>query len=256
MYTADRRVLELMDKVTDLANAISVGRSERVWHEREMLAVFHHCARLHAAVRLLLAEGFAPEAMPLDRPLFINSLGLEELAAADETRRGSLMVGWVLAGLQDLENYFRDRQSRGHDVSAETEQLAERRREVLAYASRNGFGTRQWQPDDDPKRLADTHGRGEQYGALLVTHMFVHGTWAATSEHYLITDEGIVVGASTPTPKRWERDAGLFASHSMLLAMRAACRIFGWVEPTELDELLASLASLAKGGERPDQVGG
>jgi len=28
MYTADRRVLELMDKVTDLANAISVGRSE------------------------------------------------------------------------------------------------------------------------------------------------------------------------------------------------------------------------------------
>jgi hypothetical protein len=42
----------------------------------------------------------------------------------------------------------------------------------------------------------------------------------------------------------------------MLLAMRAACRIFGWVEPTELDELLASLASLAKGGERPDQVGG
>jgi len=38
--------------------------------------------------------------------------------------------------------------------------------------------------------------------------------------------------------------------------MRAACRIFGWVEPTEIDELLASLASLAKGGERPDQVGG
>ena len=74
-----------MDKVTDLANAVSVGRSERVWHELEMLAVFHHCVRLHAAVRLLLAEDFAAEAMPLDRPLFINSLGLEELAAADET---------------------------------------------------------------------------------------------------------------------------------------------------------------------------
>jgi hypothetical protein len=36
----------------------------------------------------------------------------------------------------------------------------------------------------------------------------------------------------------------------------ATCRIFGWVEPTGLDELLASLASLATGGERPDQVGG
>ena len=167
------------------------------------------------------------------------------------------MVGWVLAGLQDLENYFRNQQSRGHDVSRETEQLAVRRREALAYASRNGFRTRQWQPDDDPKRLADAHGRGEQYGGLLVTHMFVHGTWAATSDHYSITDEGVVVGPSMANPKRWERDAGLFASHSMLLAIRAACRIFGWTEPTaELDELLTSLASLAKGDERRHEVGG
>jgi hypothetical protein len=242
-----------MDKVNDLANAISVGRSERMWHELEMRAVFHHCQRLHAAVRLLLSEGFTPEAMPLGRPLFVNSLALEELAAADEKRRGFLMVGWVLAGIQDLENYFRDRQSRGYDVSQEMGQIADRRRETLGYASTLGFGTRHWQPDDDPKRLANAHGRGDQYGAMLVTHMFVHGTWPATSEHYSITDEGVVVGPSTATPKRWERDAGLFASHSMLLAMRAACRIFGWPEPNELDDLLASLAA---GGERPDQVDG
>jgi len=87
--------------------------------------------------------------------------------------------------------------------------------------------------------------------------MFVHGTWAATSEHYSISDEGVVVvGVSTATPKGWERDAGLFASHSMLLAMRAAFRIFSWVEPTELDELLVSLASLATGRERSGQGGG
>jgi hypothetical protein len=64
---------------------------------------------------------------------------------------------------------------------------------------------------------------------------------AATSEHYSITDEGVVVGPSTTTPKRWERDAGLFASHSMLLAMRAACRIFDCVEPTALDVERAAL---------------
>jgi hypothetical protein len=243
-----------MDKVTDLANVISVSRSERVWHELEMLALFRHCQRSHEAVRSLLSEGFSHEAVTLGRPLFVNSLALQELAAADEKRRGSLMVGWVLAGIQDLENYFRDRESRGDDVSEEMEQIAERRREVVGYASKRGFGTRHWQPD--PKGLADAHGRGHQYGAMLVTHMFVHGTWAATSEHYSITDEGVVVGRSTATPKRWERDAGLFASYSMLLAMRAASRIFGWVEPTELDELLASLASLATGRERPDQGGG
>jgi hypothetical protein len=240
-----------MDKVTDLADAISVGRSERVWHELEMLALFRHCQRSHSAVRLLLSEGFTHEAVTLGRPLFVNSLVLEELAAADEKRRGSLMVGWVLAGIQDLENYFRDRGSRGYDVSQEMEQAAERRREVFGYASERGFGTRQWQPD--PKGLADAHGHGDQYGAMLVTHMFVHGTWAATSEHYSMNDEGVVVvGDSTATPKRWERDAGLFASYSMLLAMRAACRIFGWTEPTALDELLASLATAS---ERPDQGG-
>ena len=102
-----------MDKVNGLANAISVGRSERVWHELEMLAVFRHCQRSHSAVRLLLSEGFSHEAVTLGRPLFVNSLALQHLAAADEKRRGSLMVGWVLAGIQDLEDYFRDRESAG-----------------------------------------------------------------------------------------------------------------------------------------------
>jgi hypothetical protein len=211
-----------------------------------MLAVFHHCARLHAAMRLLLSEGFGHEAVALGRPLFVNSLALRELAAADDKRRGSLMVGWVLAGIQDLENYWRDQAARGHDVSKEMEQIAERRSEAFGYASTRGFAPKQWRPDKDLKRLTDAHERSEDYGALLVMHMFVHGTWTATSEHYSLTDEGVVViGGSTDTPRRWERDAGLLASYSMLLAMRAACPLFDWAEPAELDELLAWLNSLA-----------
>jgi DNA-binding SARP family transcriptional activator len=37
-------------------------------------------------------------------------------------------------------------------------------------------------PDRDAKRLADVHGRGDEYGALLVAHMFVHGATIATSD--------------------------------------------------------------------------
>lgn len=247
MYTADRRVLELMDKVTNLVDAISVGRSERVWHELEILALFHRCRSLHSAVRLLLSQGFTHEAVMLGRPLFMDSLALAEFAAVDEKRRGSLAVGWVLASLQRLEHYFRDQESRGHDVSAEIEQLGKRRHEVLTYASEQGFDAKHWYPEGDPKGLADAHGRGSEYGGLLVTHMFVHGAWTATSEHYSLTEDGVVViGEPATTPKRWERDAGLFASHSMLLGARAGCRVFGWAEPPGLGELLESVASLAQ----------
>jgi hypothetical protein len=70
-----------------------------------------------------------------------------------------------------------------------------------------------------------------------------------TSERYAQTDEGVwVVGGEAPVPKRWDRDAGLFASHSMLLAARATCDLFRWVEPTGLGALLESVR---REGQRP-----
>jgi hypothetical protein len=71
----------------------------------------------------------------------------------------------------------------------------------------------------------------------------VHGATTVTSEHYSWTDEGAVV-AGPKSGERWERDAGLFASHSMLRGARAACHVFRWDEPTDLAMLLESLALL------------
>lgn len=74
---------------------------------------------------------------------------------------------------------------------------------------------------------------------MLVTHMFVHGATSVTSDRYVLADDGnVVVGGPVTRDKAWERDAGLFASHSMLLAARAACAIFGWPEPEKLETLL------------------
>jgi hypothetical protein len=212
-----------MHDVADLVDQIGAGRAERVWHELEIRALFDRCRSLHRATLLLLEQGFVHEAVMLDRPLFTDSLALAELAAADDERRGSLFVGWALGGLQQLMGYFLDRRSRGHEVAGELEALAERKREVEKYARDHGYSTKHWQPDDDAKRLADAHGRGSEYGAMLVTGMFVHGARTATSERYLRTEEGVyVVGGPAPTPKSWERDAAVCVPFH---ASRSASRV-------------------------------
>jgi hypothetical protein len=231
-----------MRDVAALVDRIGTERAERVWHQLEILALFDRCRSLHQAVLLLLSEGFVHEAVILGRPLFTDSLALAELAGLDEKQRGSLVVGWALGSWAQMKGYFLDRRARGHDVEAELEAIAERELEVEKYARQHGYDTKHWQPDDHAKRLADAHGRADEYGALLVAQMFVHGAMTATSERYARTGEGVyVVGGPVRSPRRWERDAGLFASHSMLLAARAVCRVFDWTEPPELGELLRAI---------------
>jgi hypothetical protein len=256
MPTVDQRVLELMDKVDRLVGSMG-GKFQGEPHELEIAALFNRCRSLHSAVHLLLAQGFTHEAVILSRPLFIDSLALAEFAAVDEKQRGSLAVGWMLKSLEHLEGYWHDQQSRGDDRTYELAHMERQRREIQEYASSRGYGTKHWQADDHAKRLADKHGRGSEYAGLLVSHMFVHGARTVTSEHYSWTDEGAVVG-EPQSSKPWERDAGLFASHSMLRGARDACLMFGWTEPPELHELLESLASLvgAERVERRDEVGG
>jgi hypothetical protein len=240
-----------MREVADLVDRVGAGeRTERIWHELEILALFDRCRSLHRAVLLLLShDGFVHEAVILGRPLFTDSLALAELAAVDDTRRGSLVVGWALNSEKHLQGYFLERRSRGDDVEDELRAGAERERQIRQYAADHGYSTEHWQPDDDAKRLALAHGRADEYGAMLVTQMFLHGTTTVTSERYAQTDEGVyVVGGPAPTPKRWDRDAGLFASHSMLLGAQATCVLFGWVEPTGLDALLESVR---QEGQRP-----
>jgi hypothetical protein len=238
----DQRVLDLMHATADLVDGVGTGqRAEAIWHQLEILALFDRCRSLHRAVLALLSQGFVHEAVILDRPLFTDSLALGEFAAVDDERRGSLVVGWALGSLQHLKAYFLDRQSRGHESEAELRAITERETQVEQYARDHGFGTRRWQPDDDAKRLARDQGRDEEYSALLVAQMFVHGTTTVTSDRYLQTEGVFVVGGDAPTPKRWMRDTGLWASHSMLLGARAVSGLFGWAEPVELGNLLKSV---------------
>ena len=105
---------------------------------------------------------FGQEAVALARSLVTESLMLMELAAADETRRFELVVGWELSTLDQLEGLWHEAKARGHraDVAdAALEMAAEKKRAVEAYARSHGAGTRWWRVDE--KALADKHGRAD-----------------------------------------------------------------------------------------------
>lgn len=100
------------------------------------------------------------------------------------------------------------------------------------------------------KRLALKHGRADEYTALLVTNQFLHGGTAAVSGRYSqVTENTVEVGGPAVELETWARDAGLFAANSMLHAARAACAIFGWEEPPELEELLQRIETMVEAHE-------
>ena len=142
------------------------------------------------AVRVLLANGFVQEAAALCRPLFVDSLALAEVAAADETRRISLVVGRQLDAIADIDGIFREMKARGDkSVVRNLKHMAERRRRVEKYARRYDASTRHWKAEDQVKTLADKHDRGDDYTAYRMTSDFVHGS-AAITEHRSIGRRG------------------------------------------------------------------
>ena len=236
----DATLRDLLTEIGELAGRFGHGAVERPRHDLEALALFDRCRSTFGAIRLLLEHDFAQEAVILGRPLFTESLMLAEFAAANETRRIELVIGWSLEGLGNLEGIVKEAAARGDDASEELQDIARQRDELKGYARRHGASTLHWKPDE--KRLADAHGRGQEYIDFRLTHHFVHGSTMAVSHRYSKTDdETVAVGGPAAEVETWSAPAGLFAAFSMLHASRAACRIFGWSEPPKLQALLQRL---------------
>ncbi|HMJ02283.1 MAG TPA: hypothetical protein VK506_05040 [Conexibacter sp.] len=170
---------------------------------------------------------------------------LAELASVDEDRRMELVVGWTMDGIADMRGVVLEAQSRGGgDASEELEGLGARRASVERFAAEKGVGTRRWKLDE--KKLADEHGRGDEYIAFRLTHHFVHGSTMAVSQRYSKGDDDtVLVGGHAAALEVWAPDAGLFGAISLLHACRAVCRTFEWPEPPELAGLLARTEQLA-----------
>jgi hypothetical protein len=89
----------LLDEVGTLGGRFRHGAIEMPTHLAPILGLFDRCRSSFGAVRSRLrARG--RDARP---PLLTESLLLAELAAADETRRGSLVMGSWNSALGDVE---------------------------------------------------------------------------------------------------------------------------------------------------------
>ena len=77
--------------------------SEMPGYYLEIIAIYDRCRGMFGGLRTLLSADFSHEAAVLAGPLFVDSLTLAELAAADEARRAQLVVGLQLQGVRDAE---------------------------------------------------------------------------------------------------------------------------------------------------------
>jgi hypothetical protein len=233
-----REINELLAAAGEVARGVGGGALvERPRHDLDVLALFDRCRSTLGAIHLLLLEGFVHEAVLLGRPLFTESLMLAELASVDPTRRAELVVGWQTAGLASFRGMVLEARSSGDDVTDELVRLDARKAELERYAARLGVRTRAWKPNE--KALADAHGRSDEYSAFRLAHHFVHGSALAASQRYsTIADDTAAVGGPAAQLDPWATDGALFAVYSLLHACRAACRIFDWPEPPQLQRLL------------------
>jgi hypothetical protein len=74
-----------------------------------------------------------------------------------------------------------------------------------------------------------------------------------------IADDTLAVGGPAADFDTWAPPAGLFAANSLLHACRAACDIFAWDEPAELQTLLdqvdAKIAAINRAGDADESTG-
>jgi hypothetical protein len=213
----------------------------------DIIALYDRCRSMFGGLRTLLTADFSHEAAALAGPLFVDSLVLAELAAADERRRARLVIGLELQGVRDVEGIILAGNDTPEDAANVAARLASRRAELIEAAGQLGVDAREWSPRDDVEELAKRHGRAEEYVAKLVSDQFVHGSSLARAQRYSSTEEPkeILVGGPHAKVDDWSDGTGLFAATSMLHAARAACSIFSWPEPPEVAELLVESERLS-----------
>ena len=227
----------LLDDIGTAAHRVG-GNAERPPHYHEVIVIYDRCRGLFKAVHTLVREELGEEALILTRPMFTESLMLMDIAAAEEPTRISQLARWSITSLNHLAGVMREGESRGRDETESLANIDARRAQIIDYASKAGVRLpRNWPPHE--KQLADRHGRGEEYLDFCMHHHFVHGSSFATRQRSVRKGDLHVVGDPDARDPAWARNAALSASQSMLFAMQAVSRIFGWPGPRELAALNA-----------------
>ncbi|MBE2316677.1 hypothetical protein DVA67_011880 [Solirubrobacter sp. CPCC 204708] len=225
----------LAGEVDQLAAGLGGGEMlERAGSNVGLLATYDHCRHRHAAVLLLVKQGFSSEAIGIATAIFRDALLLSELASEAPESRADRVAGLHLDGLQQVDAWMsRIASSNGGAY----ESLEARARAAGAPGS-------SWTPDYE--EIARSIGLKEDWAtaqsAVLATG---HPGLAKLSRFSRTADDTVMVGGPHANSREMDPLALLVAAAALLRASRAICTILGWIEPPKIAALLDTAAQLA-----------
>jgi hypothetical protein len=106
MTEEPRHIKKLLWEVRDMAASVTAPGAERPTHYGLIMQLYARLRDTYDAMLDLIARRFGNEATILARPLFTESLMLGELALAADPDRATLVIGWWMRSLTDLEGMF------------------------------------------------------------------------------------------------------------------------------------------------------
>jgi hypothetical protein len=217
--------------------------TETPTYDAVVFVSFNRAWGLFQSMKTLLAYRFGEEAAALGRPLMEESLRLMELASTDNLGRAALALAWLKDTLMRRLKLIQEARLSGKATQEDEEKgkanVETRLSEIAAYQDRLGIERLRQFPHW--KTLADAHGRRDEYWDYLLMQQMVHGgelshalrmTKEADSSlgfHDRTTDTSTIAAVS------WT------AAQSMLYAHIATCKILGWPESSNGEQLLAQI---------------
>ena len=240
-----RHVKTLLWGVRDVAASISAPGVERPTHYGPIMQLYSRLRDTYDAMLDLIARRFGHEATILARPLFTESLMLGELAAVGEPDRATLVIGWWMRSLTDLEGMYDLAERLGDDktiLSMQRELLKSRRQEFQRYARRRGAGTKTWKPNEP--NMAHKQGRERDLVDFEFANLFVHAGARILEARATRDADGILgIGRDRIQLEGWATNAALFGARSMLEGTRSICTILELEEPTAVDATMGEIQS-------------
>jgi hypothetical protein len=259
--TTEPPVVGVLRRIDPVLAGLRGVRVERLRHNADAIALFDRCVGLHHAICHLVAGHYAHEAAVLTRPLMTDSMFLTDIAAGDERYRAEALVGWELSTIADWEGIIKEGLARGQGDGSELAVFDRRRQWLGKYREGTGLFKagempRHRKPDGDVKRIADAHGRGDEYLDYRTMQHFVHGSTFAVHARYarsVIEDQadGLVeIGGTAADLQPYREAVLLLSARAVLYAARATYVLLDIQEPDEIGALLAEIDRLADENNR------
>jgi hypothetical protein len=214
-----------------------------------MLSMFVRAHRLYEGVLVLLKAELPEESMFLARSLFEDSLCLQQLAA-EPKNRDALILRCVNNSLDEYESLMKAGITTGLDTDITTvlAELKKQKRDIQEAMKLHHVT--KLKTFLLPLAAAHKFGREDDYWIYKYSHQTVHGSDAAWIYARIQYAQHTGFHAHTPHPVLRSICAH-FSARSMSNAFSAACSIFGWTLPPEVEQTVRDIdTAISSSAER------